>query len=74
MLEVGDIITLESDGRDYLVLKDVNYNNTNYFYLMTTDKPVEIAIVKLEQKDGESVIVTVTDKETIDGIMELTAE
>ena len=74
MLEVGDIITLEADGRDYLVLKDVNYNGTTYYYLITTDKPVEIAIVKLEQRDGETVIVTITDQNTLDAIMELTVE
>ena len=74
MLEIGDIITLDANGRDYLVLKDVNYNGTTYYYLMTTDKPVEVAIVKLEQKDGETVIVTITDEEEIDAIMKLTAE
>lgn len=74
MLEEGEIITLDSNGKDYIVLKHIVYNNINYYYLMTSQKPTEVAIVKLAQtQNGTSVIVTVTDKQEIDVIMKLTA-
>ena len=74
MLEEGEIITLDSNGKDYIVVKSIIYNNINYYYLMTTKKPIEVAIVKLAQtQNGTPVIVTVTDKQEIDIIMKLTA-
>lgn len=68
-LEVGEIITLDSNGRDYLVVKDVNYNNKDYYYLMSAKKPVEILIVELKVQDGREVIETVTDKDELTNIM-----
>ena len=70
MLEVGDIITLETNNKDYLVVTDTVYNNTDYYVLMTIEKPAEAVIAKLDKsEDGDSIIVTITDDAEIDGVM-----
>ena len=73
-LEIGEIITLDSDGKDYLVVKEVEYNNKNYYYLMSTKKPVEILIVEFKVQDGKEVIETVTNRDELDNIMKIVAE
>ena len=73
-LEVGEVLNLKINNRDYIVLKDVVYNNANYYYLMSVDKPVDIKIVTLNMKDGKEVLETVTDKELVLEIMKLTKE
>ncbi len=73
-LEVGEVLNLKINNRDYIVLKDVVYNNANYYYLMSVDKPVDIKIVTLDMKDGKEVLETVTDKELVLEIMKLTKE
>lgn len=70
-LEIGEIITLDSDGKDYLVVKEVEYNNKNYYYLMSVKKPVEILIVELTIQDGREVIETVTDKDELNNIIKM---
>ena len=73
-LEVGEVLNLKINNRDYIVLKDVVYDNANYYYLMSVDKPVDIKIVTLNMKDGKEVLETVTDKELVLEIMKLTKE
>jgi hypothetical protein len=72
--EVGEIITLDSNGKDYLVVKEVNYDNKNYYYLMTAKKPLEILIVELKVQDGREVVETVTDKDVLNNVMKLISE
>ena len=70
MLEVGDIITLETNNKDYLVVTDTVYNNITYYVLMTVGNPSEAVIAKIDKADdGDSVIVTITDDVEIDGVM-----
>ena len=56
-LEEGEIITLNDDGKDYVVVKEVEFNNKNYYYLMSAKKPVKILIVEFKVQDGREVIV-----------------
>lgn len=73
MLEEGEIITLDTNGKEYIVLKQIINNDINYYYLMTTKKPVEVAIVKLLlTQNGVPVITTVTDKQELDVVLKST--
>lgn len=75
ILEEGDVITLDANGKDYLVIKTIEYNNENYYYMMTVKKPVEISIIKLAKNEqGQEIIVTVTDQHELEKIMKLTAK
>lgn len=74
ILNEGDIITLNANGKDYIVIKNVFYNNVNYYYLMTTDKPVEVNIVKLlVNSEGTPIIETVTEPNELNTIVKLVA-
>ena len=74
-LEVGEIITLDTMGKDYIVLKKILYNNTNYAYLMTTAKPTEILVVKLVQsQNGTPLIMNVVDSQELNTIMTIVAQ
>ena len=73
MLQEGDIIKLNYNNKDYIVMKNIVYNNENYYYLMTTTKPVEVAIVKIvTDVNGNQLIENVTEKEIVQKIIELT--
>ena len=48
ILEEGEVIKLNTNGKDYVVLKKVNCNNTNSYYLMTLNKPTEVLVVKYQ--------------------------
>jgi hypothetical protein len=73
-LEVGELITLNSTNRDYVVVKDVVLDGTNYYYLMSAKKPVDVKIVELKVEDGKEVIETVTDKSLLDEILKLSTK
>ena len=75
MLEEGEVITLDSNGKDYIVIKKVNYKNENYYYMMTIKKPIEVLIIKLGKNDlGQEIIITETDKNIIEEIIKISTE
>lgn len=75
ILKEGEVITLNTNGKDYVVLKKVNYNNTNYYYLMTLNKPTEVLVVKISvNSNNEPIIITVTDKKELETLMKITSE
>ena len=75
MLEEGEVITLDSNGKDYIVIKKVNYKNENYYYMMTIKKPIEVLIIKLGKNDlGQEIIITETDKNIIEEIIKIYTE
>ena len=49
-LENGEIITLDNNI-DYIVLKQLEYENINYVYLVSAEKPVEVLIAKVDEFD-----------------------
>ena len=74
ILDAGEVITLDANGKDYMVVKKVNINSRDYYYLMTIEKPMEIAIVELlVNADGKQEIKTVTDQNLIDTILKNTS-
>lgn len=56
MIELYDILTLENDKK-YTVLKELSYNNQEYYFLVEVDEDEEILeeqlIVKKVEIDGE---------------------
>lgn len=47
MLEIGDVMTL-SNNQEYIVMKQVCYQQKNYLYLVSKDGISEVAIFQLE--------------------------
>ena len=41
-----DIETLQLNGKEYLILREVNYNNYNYLYMVNKDDEDDIVIRK----------------------------
>ena len=74
ILEEGEIITLNSNNKDYIVVKSIYNNNINYYYLMTVNKPTEVLLVKLiTNQNGEPALENVVDKQELADVMKLTA-
>lgn len=64
-IEEGNIIELE-DNKDYMVIKKINHNNTNYVYLVTAAKPIEVLFMKENDVNGELSLVPIDDSELVD--------
>ena len=74
MLEEGEIITLNSNNKDYIIVKNICNNTINYYYLMTVNKPTEVLLVKLiTNQNGEPALENVVDKQELADVMKLTA-
>ncbi len=57
--EIGRIIKV--NGKRYLIVSKVSHDNSDYLYLMTTDKPVETAIAKMLQLRPNIIEVAMVD-------------
>jgi len=68
-LENGEIITLDNN-KDYIVLKQLIIENTNYIYLVTAQKPVEVLIARL---DGDN-LNPITNEEELQKVINLFVE
>jgi len=68
-LENGEIITLDNN-KDYIVLKQLIIENTNYIYLVTAQKPVEVLIARL---DGDN-LNPITNEEELEKVINLFVE
>lgn len=68
-LENGEIITLDND-KDYIVLKQLIIENTNYIYLVTAQKPVEVLIARID----EDILNPVTNEEELQKVINLFVE
>ena len=74
MLEEGEIITLNSNNKDYIIVKNICNNTINYYYLMTVNKPTEVLLVKLiTNQNGEPALENVVDKQELADVMKLIA-
>lgn len=69
-LEEGQLITLDNN-KDYIIIKQVEYNGIIYFYLMTDKKPLEILIVKLQEENGSQILKVIDSKEELKEIINL---
>lgn len=67
-LEIGNVIQL-SDGLDYAVVQKIVVNKVNYYYMITTNTPLQTLIVKQKDEKDEIVLETVTDQEELDYVL-----
>ena len=69
-LDDGQIITLDND-KDYIVVKKITYDATEYVYLITDKKPVEVLVAKSQLVNGNIVLTVVDSKDELDRIINL---
>lgn len=61
-LEENQIITLDNNN-EYLIVKKEQYNNINYFFLMSNNKPISMMFVKEGVIDGKVNLIPISDNE-----------
>lgn len=67
-----DIIIL--DGREFLIIEKVEYQNSNYLYVIATDGTNDITVLNEYEKDNKMYVKSVTDKNLIDKVFLLVAQ
>lgn len=71
-MEQGQIIKLEND-KEYIVAKSIVKGGINYYYLMTSTKPIEVMFVKELIENNESSLEEL-DIDELNEVMELFGE
>lgn len=69
-LEENQIIELE-DGKDYIILKKVEYNSYDYIYLMSVEKPIKVLVAKVDNSADELSLEIVNNEEELNNIVNL---
>ena len=72
-LKVGEVAVLE-DEKEYIVFFETMYKDTEYLYLISKFKPVEIRYATQEMQDGELILKFVTEKEEKENLLKLFEE
>lgn len=67
-----DIIIL--DGREFLIIEKVEYQNSNYLYVIATDGTNDITVLNEYAKDNKMYVKSITDKNLIDKVFLLVAQ
>ena len=70
MLEEGLIITLDNQ-KQYIVVKMVEWKNQEYYYLLSTQKPIENLIVKGTVHNNVMNFQSVSDSSEFETVMNL---
>lgn len=70
MLEEGLIITLDNH-KQYIVVKMVEWKNQEYYYLLSTQKPIENLIVKGTVHNNVMNFQSVSDSSEFETVMNL---
>ena len=65
------VITL--NDIDFLVVKELTYNETNYIYAIATDGTDKLALVKESIENGETFVESVIDETEFNEVMKLMA-
>jgi len=71
-LEKGELIVLD-DNKEYIVVDVCNCNAITYIYLITSNKPVEILLVKEKIVDGIINLVPVDNYEEAKYVIDVIA-
>lgn len=69
----GEILILDNN-KEYLILDIINCHKTEYVYLTTISKPIEILIGRKVEENGESYIDKVNDQEEIKYVLSVLLE
>ncbi len=67
-----DIIIL--DGREFLIVEKVEYQGSNYLYVIATDGTNDITVLTEYKKDDKIYVKSITDKDLIDKVFLLVAQ
>ncbi|MEE0682929.1 MAG: hypothetical protein UC703_00805 [Bacilli bacterium] len=70
MLEEGLIITLDNH-KQYIIVKMVEWKNQEYYYLLSTQKPIENLIVKGTVHNNVMNFQTISDSEEFATVMNM---
>ena len=70
MLEEGLIITLDNH-KQYIIVKMVEWKNQEYYYLLSTQKPIENLIVKGTVHNKVMNFQSVSDSSEFETVMNL---
>lgn len=70
MLEEGLIITLDNH-KQYIIVKMVEWKNQEYYYLLSTQKPIENLIVKGTVHNNGMNFQTISDSEEFATVMNM---
>ncbi|GEM_PF-5771493 len=70
MLEEGLIITLDNH-KQYIIVKMVEWKNQEYYYLLSTQKPIENLIVKGNVHNNGMNFQSVSDSSEFETVMNL---
>ncbi len=55
---------IELEGKEYIIVKEINFNNVTYVYLANSNNPKDFCIRKVINKDNSDVITGLdSDKE-----------
>lgn len=67
-----DIIVLE--GRDFLIVEKVNYQEEDYLYVIAVDGTNDISVLHEYEKNNKKYVKSISDKDLIDKIFLLVAQ
>lgn len=67
-----DIIVLE--GRDFLIVEKVNYQEEDYLYVIAIDGTNDISVLHEYDKNNKKYVKSISDKDLIDKIFLLVAQ
>lgn len=67
MLKEGKIVLL--NNKEYIVINRMNLHNTNYVFLISNSKPLEIVIGSEKEKDGKTVLEEIHDNNELDYVL-----
>lgn len=74
MIELYDILTLENN-KDYTVVRELPYNNEEYYFLVEVDKDEELLeeqmIVKKVVVDGEIGVAPIEDEKEFNEVKQI---
>lgn len=69
-IEEGEIITL-SNNKEYICVSALNDSGTDYVYLMSNFKPLEVKFAKQKEENGEIQITIINNSEEKQKVLSL---
>lgn len=69
--ELIDVTLLELNGKDFVVIAEIEYNDVNYLYAVSDDEDEEVVLLRESIEDGEEYIESVEDENEYNEILDL---